>query len=336
MALLKNKYPNRDFFVLNIADVAPKDDTATMEHPLFSLATRPDMRHLTYTNGESTLEITPSSKGLPTIFDKDILIFCISQLIERQNKKEEISPYVTFTAHEFIVATNRTISDKTYDGIEDALARLVGTTFKTNIQNGDKRKTSFFHFVDQGGFVEKTTNGKIRRSNIEIKLSDFTMSAVENVEVLTLSNDYFRIRKPLERRLYEIARKHCGKKGAFTIGLAKLQQKTGSNATIYKFRFNVRKIIEDDKTPEYKFSLNARDQIIIRPRKAPKSNIADYRIPDWAEEKGRKIAIEKGWDYYALEREWQDFAKAQTAKGNPPEKIGASFVAFCKQKDNLR
>jgi len=25
-----------------------------------------------------------------------------------------------------------------------------------------------------------------------------------------ISNDYFRLRRPLERRLYEIARKHCG------------------------------------------------------------------------------------------------------------------------------
>ncbi|WP_443019818.1 replication initiator protein A [Sphingobium sp. CAP-1] len=28
--------------------------------------------------------------------------------------------------------------------------------------------------------------------------------------MLTLNRRYFRLRKPLERRLYEIARKHCG------------------------------------------------------------------------------------------------------------------------------
>ncbi|MCA9184408.1 MAG: replication initiator protein A [Pirellulaceae bacterium] len=30
--------------------------------------------------------------------------------------------------------------------------------------------------------------------------------------MLTLHRDYFRLRKPLERRVYEIARKHCGPK----------------------------------------------------------------------------------------------------------------------------
>jgi hypothetical protein len=46
MALLPDRHPQKDFFVLDIADVVPKDDTASMQHPLFSLATKPDMRHL--------------------------------------------------------------------------------------------------------------------------------------------------------------------------------------------------------------------------------------------------------------------------------------------------
>ena len=36
------------------------------------------------------------------------------------------------------------------------------------------------------------------------------MRAIESNEVVTISNDYFRLRRPLERRLYEIGRKHCG------------------------------------------------------------------------------------------------------------------------------
>ncbi len=35
--------------------------------------------------------------------------------------------------------------------------------------------------------------------------------AIKAHEVLTLPPDYFRLRKPTERRIYEIARKHCGK-----------------------------------------------------------------------------------------------------------------------------
>ncbi|PJN93452.1 plasmid replication initiator RepA, partial [Amaricoccus sp. HAR-UPW-R2A-40] len=42
---------------------------ASMEHPLFTLATRPDRRVLRYAHGAAEIEVTPSVKGLPTIHD---------------------------------------------------------------------------------------------------------------------------------------------------------------------------------------------------------------------------------------------------------------------------
>ena len=65
MSLLPDRHPNLDFFVLDIADAVPKDDMASMEHPLFSLATKPDMRHLEYRSGDNVLKIRPSGLGLP-------------------------------------------------------------------------------------------------------------------------------------------------------------------------------------------------------------------------------------------------------------------------------
>lgn len=46
--LLPVRHPTGDFFVCDIFDAVPKDDLATMEHPVFSLATRPDQRILNY------------------------------------------------------------------------------------------------------------------------------------------------------------------------------------------------------------------------------------------------------------------------------------------------
>jgi hypothetical protein len=80
---------------------------ASMEHPLFSLATQPDMRHLVYRSGDNSLEIIPSGLGLPTIKDKDILIFCISQLMDRKNRGEPIGKRVRFSARELMIGTNR-------------------------------------------------------------------------------------------------------------------------------------------------------------------------------------------------------------------------------------
>ena len=336
MALLPIRHPQKDFFVLDIADVLPKDDMASMEHPLFSLATKPDMRHLTYQSGGNMLKIVPSGIGLPTIFDKDILIFCISQLIHRKNQGEPIGKRVRFSGHELLVATNRKTGGIEYKRLEQAFLRLAGTQFVTDVKTGGKRETRLFSLLESGsGFVYKDDD-RFRLDYCEIILSDWVMRAIEASEVVTISPDYFRLRRPLERRLYEIARKFCGNQSKWQIGLENLQKKTGSNAPLKKFRMNLRNIIQEDHTPFYKFELTETDLVIVRPRRVKISVTPDIKIPEWADEKAREIAHGLGWDFYAIRSKWLAFAKEESAKGNPPKNAGAAFVAYCKKQKNLR
>ncbi len=160
-----------------------------MEHPLFSLATKPDMRHLVYKSGDTVLKIEPSGRGLPTIFDKDILIFCISQLMHKKNNGEEIGRRVRFNAHELMVATNRRTDGDSYKRLEAAFARLRGTNFITNIKTGNRKETRVFGLIDEGGFVQK--EDKWRLDYCEVVLSDWLMRAIQGNEVVTISNDYF-------------------------------------------------------------------------------------------------------------------------------------------------
>jgi len=335
MALFPIRHPQKDFFILDFSDVVPKDDTASMEHPLFSLATKPDMRHLVYHNGENKLEITPSGLGLPTIFDKDILIFCVSQLMHMKNRGEKIGKRVRFSARELSIATNRPIGGNHYKRLEQAFKRLQGTQFVSNIRTGEKIETRIFSLVDEGGFV-RTADEKFRLDYCELVLSDWLMRAIEAAEVVSISSDYFRLRRPLERRIYEIARKHCGNQKRWHIKLSNLQDKTGSNAPLKKFRLNIRQIIEDNHTPFYKLELTSEDLVIFRPRQNKTIISADIALPDWAEDKAREIAQEKGWDYYVLRSNWMGFAHEATSKGNPPQNAGAAFVAYCKKQDALR
>ena len=52
-----------------------------MAHPIFSLSTKPDRRIRRYVSGEDYVEVKPSAEGLATIHDRDVLIYCISQII---------------------------------------------------------------------------------------------------------------------------------------------------------------------------------------------------------------------------------------------------------------
>lgn len=330
MALLPVRHPQRDFFILDIADVVPKDDTASMEHPLFSLATKPDMRHLTYGDDNKRLKIIPSGVGLPTIFDKDILIFCISQLMHRRNRGKPVGKKVRFSARELMMATNRRTGGTEYKRLEAAFQRLAGTTFTTNIKSGGRVETRVFTLLESGsGFVMNADSWTL--DYCEVILSDWFMAAIEAADVVTISEKYFQLRRPLERRLYEIARKGCNDKPRWHMGLEKLQTKTGSNAPLKRFRHNLRQIIQEDHTPDYTFELTEDDLVIMRPRRARRKIAPTIILPEWAEDQARKIAQEKRLDYYAALEDWKAFSLSKSPADNP----GAAFVGWMKKQKTL-
>ena len=87
--------------------------------------------------------------------------------------------------------------------------------------------------------------------SVTVTLSDWLFRAVLAQSVLTLSRDYFRLRKPLERRIYELARKHCGRQAEWVISMPVLHQKSGSAAPVRVFRAALRRMIAEDHLPDY-------------------------------------------------------------------------------------
>src|SRR6516164_3166281 len=103
LTLLPQRHPNHDLFICDVLDAIPKDDMASMEHPIFSLATKPDTRVLRYEHRNVVVEIAPSVKGLATIYDKDILIYCISQIMEKLKRKQPVGQRVRITSYDLLV-----------------------------------------------------------------------------------------------------------------------------------------------------------------------------------------------------------------------------------------
>jgi len=212
-----------DFFVCDFFAAVPKHDLAAMEHPLFSLSTRPDRRILNYTHNDTEITITPSVKGRATIFDADILIFCISQLMAALNAGKKTARHLTLTAHDLLLATGRETSGDGYRRLRDAFERLAGTRITTNIVTGDQETTTGFGLIESWQIVRRTRAG--RMVSVQVTLSEWLYRAVLSKSVLTLSRDYFGLRKPLERRLYELARKHCGRQDQWKASVDTLLKK---------------------------------------------------------------------------------------------------------------
>ncbi|MSU91700.1 plasmid replication initiator RepA [Rhodobacteraceae bacterium 2CG4] len=334
-ALLPDRHPTGDFFVCDVLDAIPKDDLASMEHPVFSLSTRPDRRVLSYAHAGASIEITPSVKGLATIHDKDVLIYCVSQLMAAINAERPVSRRLVLTARDLLVATNRETSGDGYRRLREALERLSGTRIVTTIATGGLETTRGFGLIDSWEIVRRTRAG--RMVSAEVVLSEWLYRAVLAKSVLTLSRDYFRLRKPLERRVYEIARKHCGRQREWTIGLATLLTKSGSTSPLRVFRKMIRDIAAADLLPDYTLSVEPGDLVRVCARArmtaagAGAAGAGAAELPPLgAQAHERARAAAPGFDVYALEADWRAW---WAASGRPRlHAPDAAFVAFCRTR----
>jgi plasmid replication initiation protein len=152
------RHPQQDLFLAQMFDAALKDDQASMEHPMFSLSKTPDLNIRVYEHNGNSITITPSANGLATIWDKDVLLFAISTLIEAQNRGIPTSRNVRLRAHDLLVCCNRGVDGATYDGLVRALERLVGTRIKTDITTGQERTRRGFGLIESGSIVERTSS----------------------------------------------------------------------------------------------------------------------------------------------------------------------------------
>src|SRR5271154_2209454 len=138
--LLPAKHPDGDLFICDVADAALKDLHPQMEHPFYSLSKKPDTQIRRYEHNGNWLEIVPSVKGLATIYDKDILIYCISQLMAKLKRGETVGPRVRIISRDLLIFANRGTAGKDYGALCESLDRLEGTRIKTNIPTGDREK----------------------------------------------------------------------------------------------------------------------------------------------------------------------------------------------------
>ena len=246
-----------DLFLDQLIDAPLKDERALMEFPFFSLQKRPRMTPFVYDDGTVKIEIAPGSKGIANIWDKDILIYLASLLNDKIERGGEVSRTIRFPAYDFLQATGRGSGKQAYELFLDSLYRLRSTNIVTSIEAGDQKERRGFGWIETWRVIERTNSKGVKvMAAVEVTLNDWMFrSIVKDRRVLTINRNYFALKKGLERRLYELARKHVGNQKEWYIGLAKLAEKCGTSQKTRQFKADLKKIIEADTIPDYRAEL---------------------------------------------------------------------------------
>lgn len=270
--LKPRKHNQKDFFIADIFDAASfKDEIATMEHPMFALRAG-DKNTRKYKHNDVSIVVAPSAEfGLATIHDKDIWIYCISKLVQAINEGEEPSEVIRFTIYDYLVTTNRGTDGRYYENTKNALDRLSGTRLSMEWDTPTHRVSKNIGLIDEWIVVEEKDGRMLR---VEVRLPNWLYKSVlDQKNLLTISPDYFRLRKPLDRRIYELARKHCGEQTSFTISLELLLKKSGAMSNIRLFRQDIKVLAKSNELPDYSVRYDEKkDQVIFINRKAKNGN----------------------------------------------------------------
>lgn len=257
-----------DFFIADEVDLFSfRDEITSMELPFFALKAG-DTNDRYFENGNTKLSVKSTSAGIATIFDKDIWIYAISKLQQAINNGEKVDREIYFTPYDFLVTTNRSTSGQAYKDLGKTLDRLRGTVIKHSSisKDGDTIKVETFGLI-QDYLILENKKGNLEVGMIKLILPEWLFKKLENKEILKINIDYFRIRKAIDRRIYEIARKHCGNQYECSISLDKLHSKTGSSATKQKFKFNIKQLAKENKLPDYQVILDPdRDVVVFKNR----------------------------------------------------------------------
>jgi plasmid replication initiation protein len=261
-----------EMFVCDITAWPVKDDLASMDFPMFSLAKQMDTKTRQYKVGAKTVRIIPSGVGAATVFDKDLLLYICSQMMVAINEDKPVSRTVQITSIDFLTGTQRGDGWASYERILDLLRRLRGTTIETNVATGDVLQTKGFSMIDNyevlsekkrsSKTVDKHT-GETKHSEVTrifsftVTISEWLFNSLKAKAVLTLDRHYFSLSSSVDRRLYEIVRKHCGDKTHFKINMDLLSEKLfGEKKERFKMRDILREIIANDELPGYRIALD--------------------------------------------------------------------------------
>lgn len=246
------------------------NDLATMVYPFFALGNQHlENRHpRVFRLGSTRIELTPSIRGFPTIRDKDILLYCMTRLKNHLDKGGAPTKTLIFRVEDML--RNITPPDKrvprdgrTYTWVKDALRRLIGTTIYTNVPTGGRVITREFPIIEAYEVLQRDS-GSTMPLKISLTLSDWCYRSLKHCETRPVTQRYLALRKPIERRIFELAASHCSSRRKWRVEIAWLHARTGSTGRLRDFQRELNRIENQQTLPEFTLFCDGSEVIFSR------------------------------------------------------------------------
>lgn len=233
-----------------------RGERSIMDFPFFSLSKNAHMEPIEYNHEGVTIQIRPSASGVATMWDKEILLYVASLVVQAIADGQVADGDVTFAAHDFFRITGvQRPSTRDYKRFAEALERLQGTQIKTNIETGSKIDRGWFSWLSEAQVeYEKTATGDELLRYVRVRPCAWLFRAIKRDQrIYHYHHDYFRL-SAIERRMYEIAHCYC-EDGAIEIELEDLHRKIGSMGPVKRLKQLVKSIEGENRLPEYDVDL---------------------------------------------------------------------------------
>ena len=233
-----------------------RGERSIMDFPFFSLSKNAHMEPIEYNHEGVTIQIRPSASGVATMWDKEILLYVASLVVQAIADGQVADGDVTFAAHDFFRITGvQRPSTRDYKRFTEALERLQGTQIKTNIETGSKIDRGWFSWLSEAQVeYEKTATGDELLRYVRVRPCAWLFRAIKRDQrIYHYHHDYFRL-SAIERRMYEIAHCYC-EDGAIEIELEDLHRKIGSMGPVKRLKQLVKSIEGENRLPEYDVDL---------------------------------------------------------------------------------
>ena len=199
-----------------------KDSLTMMSHPLFAFRPKKDTLPRVIDCGRYVVTLSPSTYGIPTYNDADILIYAMSQIAARiKDRGNSVMPDmlkyhsdIVFSVKDYFRAIKKGYGGKQQQAFLAALQRLSTTTITISAEREVNGKKVRFEQTAPG-FLDNsmslaTVNEQINpMAVVRLRLADWLVRDVVSLNVLSIPVEYFDM-APFSKALFLVARRYLG------------------------------------------------------------------------------------------------------------------------------